>query len=91
MIPISELPEISTRLASELDNFEQQFRTFAATYDEVRELALQFGEGIWYSIKPKLDHAISAAEHTFGAEHADGWTAVLTIKGWMFHRGGSTN
>lgn len=91
MIPISELPEHSRRLTSELENFDQQFIGIAATYSEIRELALQFGEGIWCSVKPKLDYAIAAAEHKFGAEMADGWIATLTTKGWMYHRGGVTD
>lgn len=91
MIPISELPEHSRYLASELEKFEQQFLNFAGTHTEIHELALQFGEGIWRKILPKLDYAITAAEHAFGEEMADGWIATLTVKGWVFHRGGASN
>lgn len=91
MIPISELQERSRRLTSELENFDQQFIGIAATHSEIQELALQFGEGIWCSVEPKLDYAIAVAEHKFGAEMADGWIAVLTVKGWMYHRGGVTD
>lgn len=91
MIPISELPEHSRHLASELEKFEQQFTNFAGTHTEICEMALQFGEGVWCKIKPKLDYAVAAAEHTFGAEMAAGWIAVLTVDGWMYHRGGVTD
>ena len=88
MIPISLLPEQSKHLELEVMKFNHQFTNFAATYPEIRNLALQFGEGVWCTVKPKLDYAIAAAEHTFGAEMADGWIATLTVKGWMYHRGG---
>ena len=90
MIPISELPGLSDHLASEAKKFEQQFTTFAGTYTEIRDLALQFGEGVWCLIKPKLDYSTAATEHKFGEKMADGWVATLTTHGWMYHYAGCT-
>ena len=88
MIPISELPKHSQHLESEVAKFNQRFTDFAATHPQIRRLALKSGDGVWCTVKPKLDYAIAVAEHTFGAEMADGWIATLTVKGWMYHRGG---
>ena len=88
MIPISELLGLSDHLASEAKKFEQQFTTFAGTHTEIRDLALQFGDGIWCLIKPKLDYSTAATEHQFGAKMADGWVATLTTRGWMYYYAG---
>ena len=90
MIPISELPGLSDSLASEVKKFEQQYTTFAALHYEVRDMALQFGEGVWCIVKPKLDYATAVTEHKFGAQMADGWVATLTLQGWMYHFAGCT-
>ena len=88
MIPISELPEHSRYLASQAAKFDQQFTNRAGTHSEIRDIAMQFGEGIWCTVKPKLDYAVAATEHKFGEAMADGWIATLTVEGWMYHRGG---
>lgn len=88
MIPITELRMYSEHFKSELKKFEQQFTGFAGTREEVKQLATQFGEGIWCVVKPRLDSAVSVTEHDFGVEGAAGWSAVLTLRGWMFHQGG---
>ena len=90
MIPISELPGLSDHLESEAKKFEQQFITFAGTHTEIRDLALQFGDGIWRLIKPKLNYSTAATEHKFGTKMADGWVATLTTRGWMYHYAGVT-
>lgn len=88
MIPISHLPELSTRLADTVRNFEQKFTDCAATRDEIKELATKFGTGVWDTISPKLEYAAQVTEHGFGADGADGWIATLTIDGWLYHHGG---